>query len=411
MGSPVYPISPSFGGGSGTYDHSQLTNRDAADQHPVTSITGAASKTESDLTLYVYEDATGTGDGSSKANGFTNLQDAIDAIPDVAQNVTVIVSKGSTNYLGDTTTIQKASVKSLTIRGEFYAYGACGANDVAGKVVNASADFSHFEVGDRVVCTKYSGTVGSSSINDYFYATVTEVGSGYVQTSEETKVPTTGWRFLITQTVFDTSGSTPIVDYTGSSSVNVTGLCISGGSAFGVLLAYTYAVISRCIFTGTKGCVVQSGVVDLRESGIVNIPTNGTALYGGSGGFVRGQNLVFACAAGASGCNGISLQNVGSASVSYAGFFGFAYASFSNTVSPVLLSKSYIDSTCTVGVLGSLATLSNVTNTAVTPISFQLSGVNAKYWGGLDLPDTTGMGGKYLRLKSDATGFEFVDLP
>jgi len=28
-----------------------------------------ASKTESDLTLYVYEDATGTGDGSSKANG------------------------------------------------------------------------------------------------------------------------------------------------------------------------------------------------------------------------------------------------------------------------------------------------------------------------------------------------------
>lgn len=411
MGSPVYPISPSFGGGSGTSDHSQLTNRSAADQHPVTSITGATSKTEADLTLYVYEDATGTGDGSSKANGFTSLQAAIDAIPDVSQNVTIIVSKGSTNYLGDTTTIQKASVKTLTIRGEFYSYGACGANAVAGKVVSSALNVSNFEVGDRVVCTKYSGTVGSSSIDDYFYATVTEVGSGYVQTSEATKVPTTGWRFLITQTVFDASGSTPIVDYTGSSSVSVTGLCISGGSAFGLQAAYTYAVISRCIFTGTKGCLVQSGVVDIRESGIVNLPNAGSALYGGSGGFVRGQNVVFACAAGASECNGINLQNVGSASVSYAGFFGFAYASISNAVSPVQLSKSYIDSTCTVGLLGSLSTLVNITNNATTPISFQLSGVNAKYWGGFDLPNTTGMGGKYLRLKSDATGFEFVDLP
>ena len=149
-----------------------------------------ASRTASDLTLYVYEDATGDGDGSSKANGFTSLQAAIDAIPDVAQNVTVIVSKGSTNYLGDTTTIHKASVKSLTIQGEFYAYEACDANAVAGKVVDADADFSDFEVGDRVVCTKYSGTVGSSSIEDYFYATITEVAEGYIQTSEETKVPT-----------------------------------------------------------------------------------------------------------------------------------------------------------------------------------------------------------------------------
>lgn len=407
MGSPVYPI----GGGSGTSDHSLLTNRDAADQHPVTSITGATSKTESDLTLYVYEDATGTGDGSSKANGFTSLQAAIDAIPDVSQNVTIIVSKGSTNYLGDTTTIQKASVKSLTIRGEFYAYEVCDSNAVAGKIVDASADFSHFEVGDRVVCTKYSGTVGASRIEDYFYATIAEVGSGYVQTSEETKIPTTGWKYLINQTVFDASGSTPRVDYTGSSSVSVTGLCISGGSAYGLQAAYTYAVTSRCIFTGTNGCLVQSGVVDIRESGIVNIPNAGSALYGGSGGFVRGQNVVFACAAGASGCNGINLQNVGSASVSYAGFFGFAYASISNAVSPVQLSNSYIDSTCTVGALGNLSTLANVTNTAITPISFKPYGVNAKYWGGFDLPDTTGMGGKYLRLKSDATGFEFVDLP
>ena len=82
---------------------------------------GKASRTAIDLTLYVYEDATGTGDGSSKANGFTSLQAAIDAIPDVAQNVTIIVCKGSTNYLGQTTRIQKASVKSLTIQGEFYA--------------------------------------------------------------------------------------------------------------------------------------------------------------------------------------------------------------------------------------------------------------------------------------------------
>ena len=216
-----------------------------------------ASKGLSDLTLYVNEDATGTGDGSSKANGFTSLQDAIDAIPDVAQNVTIIVCKGSTNYLGQTTTIQKASVKSLTIQGEFYAYEACDANAVAGKVVDADADFSDFAVGDRVVCTHYSGTVGSSSIDDYFYATITEVGEGYIQTSEGTKVPTTGWRYLINQTVFDgnngstnciTVSSTPIIIF-GVSHSNSSGRFVSSGDAVAATLAYV-------IVSDTRGAIV-----------------------------------------------------------------------------------------------------------------------------------------------------------
>ena len=97
------------------WDDTKVDNTDilhAADYNEIVSqVKSRATRTDSDLTLYVYEDATGDADGSSKANGFTTLQAAIDAIPDVAQNVTVIVSKGSTNYLGQTTTIQKASVK------------------------------------------------------------------------------------------------------------------------------------------------------------------------------------------------------------------------------------------------------------------------------------------------------------
>ena len=149
MGSPIFPPTPS-GGGGGSSNWGSITGS-LSDQTDLGNVLdGKATRTDSDLTLYVYEDATGTGDGSSKANGFTTLQAAIDAIPDVAQNVTIIVSKGSTNYLGQTTTIQNASVKSLTIRGEFYAYEACDTNAVAGKIVDASADFSNFEVRARI---------------------------------------------------------------------------------------------------------------------------------------------------------------------------------------------------------------------------------------------------------------------
>lgn len=411
MGSPVYPI----GGGSGTSDHSQLTNRSAADQHPVTSITGATSKTESDLTLYVYEDATGTGDGSSKANGFTTLQAAIDAIPDVSQNVTIIVSKGSTNYLGDTTTIQKASVKSLTIRGEFYAYEVCDSNAVAGKVVDASADFSHFEVGDRVVCTKYSGTVGSSGIEDYFYATVTEAGSGYVQTSEATKVPTTGWKYLINQTVFDLTGESGKRAVSNYNNQTFIGICIENvtGSGSYAIANYDILVVLSCILNANRTSIFTRGSTTIfTKSAIVNSGNDSALTVTSNGGNIQSDNCVFGGGTFASSVGFSQSNALGYILSKYCGFFKLLRAVSTDTATSNAVAIScYIASNCTCGAYGYNITLINCTNNATTPISFQLSGVNAKYWGRFDLPDTTGMGGKYLRLKSDATGFEFVDLP
>ena len=333
-----------------------------------------ASKTESDLTLYVYEDATGDADGSSKANGFTTLQAAIDAIPDVAQNVTIIVCKGSTNYLGQTTTIQKASVKSLTIQGEFYAYDACDANAVAGKIVDASADFSDFEVGDRVVCTKYSWTVGASSIEDYFYATITEVGEGYIQTSEETKVPTTGWKYLINQTVFD--GDSYTTSITGSL-ISANGICFTKfNKCFGAGLNGKI-VVNSCICYDNRSAITSYTLskIYLLQSAVISIPSGYYGMYADYGPSVYAKNAVFAGSSASSNL-GIKLRyGINTAYSLYCGFFNLdkCVALFESTAN-IQLTSCYIDSTCTYGAYGYNITLSNCTNNATTPVYNLTSG-------------------------------------
>jgi len=376
---------------------------------------GKATRTDSDLTLYVYEDATGTGDGSSKANGFTTLQAAIDAIPDVAQNVTIIVCKGSTNYLGQTTTIQKASVKSLTIQGEFYAYEACDSNAVAGKVVDANADFSNFAVGDRVVCTKYSGTVGASAIEDYFYATITEVGSGYVQTSEGTKVPTTGWRYLINQTVFDG-------DNVASNTLNALYMnrIITRGICFINVATNVNAVYSVCVSAYTADqCIFDTcyrgiygaaqGLVWVNYSALLNVSIGLQCEYNSQ---ISGtSNLLVSKTSGTTyafyeGING------GPSECRYCGIFGFTYAMDrhmnSNSGQSALIG-AYIDSECDYGAYGYNITLANCTNNAATPVTNLTSGGSIEKWNGQALPsidDATG--GQVLALKSDKSSFEFA---
>lgn len=331
-----------------------------------------ASKTESDLTLYVYEDATGTGDGSSKDNGFTTLQAAIDAIPDVAQNVTIIVCKGSTNYLGQTTTIQKASVKSLTIQGEFYAYEACDANAVAGKVVDADADFSNFAVGDRVVCTHYSGTVGSSSIDDYFYATITEVGEGYVHTSEETKVPTTGWRYLINQTVFDGNDGWDIVIHilTPDLLIQTLGLSIINANARAIA---GKPYVNRCIIYDTYGISANPEQGLIYDSAVF-VPSGctGGAIVLGPGALSVSRS-VFAAISGT--VTGIAAYDSGRSYCHYSGFFGL-YRSLDSRLSNcnIYCATCYIDSSCTYGAYGYNITLVNCTNNAATPVYNLTSG-------------------------------------
>ena len=372
---------------------------------------GKATRTDSDLTLYVYEDATGTGDGSSKANGFTTLQAAIDAIPDVAQKVTVIVCKGSTNYLGQTTTIQKASVKSLVIQGEFYAYEACDANAVAGKVVDASADFSNFEVGDRVVCTKYSGTVGASSIEDYFYATITEVGEGYIQTSEETKVPTTGWKYLINQTVFDGNNG-----WTGLFFAAVAGGVLGIGfpnHVNGINCGSSSNVtINSCIFDASVPSVVsyQDCKAYLRNSAVINIPSAMSGVYVDSGAYLLIKNTVFG-AASLTTTTGIRLgPGCIGGNIEYCGFYGFNRGiNNQNPVCNVSIVYAYFDSVCNTGAYGYNITLSNCTNNAATPVYNLTSGGSIEEWDGQALPsidDATG--GQVLALKSDKSALEFA---
>ena len=381
----------------------------AADYNEIVSqVKSRATKTDSDLTLYVYEDATGDGDGSSKANGFTSLQAAIDAIPDVAQNVTIIVSKGSTNYIGDTTTIQKASVKSLTIRGEFYAYDACDANAVAGKIVDASADFSDFAVGDRVVCTKYSGAVGASAITDYFYATITEVGSGYVQTSEETKVPTTGWRYLINQTVFDgDNGITRIVRFSYPVICSIRGIEFYN-IAYGIQIYYKsdvsvfYSIFKEC----TTGIYIGDGnpTARLYNSAILSDVAGSYGIICDlMAGACQIQNtLISVVYAG--------LFGAFSRSVSYCGIFKSTYG-VSNLYNIIgtKLTSSYIASTCTNGAYGYNITLVSCTNNAATPVYNLTSGGSIEEWDGQALPsidDATG--GQVLALKSDKSALEFA---
>jgi len=368
-----------------------------------------ASKTESDLTLYVYEDATGDADGSSKANGFTTLQAAIDAIPDVAQNVTIIVCKGSTNYLGQTTTIQKASVKSLTIQGEFYAYDACDANAVAGKIVDASADFSDFEVGDRVVCTKYSWTVGASSIEDYFYATITEVGEGYIQTSEETKVPTTGWKYLINQTVFD--GDSYTTSITGSL-ISANGICFTKfNKCFGAGLNGKMCA-DKCICYDNRSAITSYTLskIYLLQSAVISIPSGYYGMYADYGPSVYAKNAVFAGSSASSNL-GIKLRyGINTAYSLYCGFFNLdkCVALFESTAN-IQLTSCYIDSTCTYGAYGYNITLSNCTNNATTPVYNLTSGGSIEEWDGQALPsidDATG--GQVLALKSDKSALEFA---
>ena len=375
---------------------------------------GKATRTDSDLTLYVYEDATGTGDGSSKANGFTTLQAAIDAIPDVAQNVTIIVSKGSTNYLGDTTTIHKASVKSLTIQGEFYAYEACDANAVAGKVVDADADFSNFAVGDRVVCTHYSGTVGSSSIDDYFYATITEVGSGYVQTSEGTKVPTTGWRYLINQTVFDLTGETGKKVISNYNSLILTGICIEKCIGWNSYAIANYGELSTllCILNANyvAVCTYNSKNTTLSNAAIVNAVNNSALTVTANYGNLYSTNCVFGGGTFASSVGFSQANTAGNALSRYCGFFKLLRAvSTEHAQSKNTALSCYIASNCTYGAYGYNITLVNCTNNAATPVYNLTSGGSIEKWDGQALPsidDATG--GQVLALKSDKSGLEFA---
>lgn len=86
---------------------------------------------------------------------------------------------------------------TLTIAAEYYWYGDCDAQANAGEILDATADFTNVEVGDRVYVTDYNGANGR--MQDYEIGTVddvSQVGSDIVRTTL-TKTPTTNWKYYI----------------------------------------------------------------------------------------------------------------------------------------------------------------------------------------------------------------------
>lgn len=380
-----------------------------------TLLDGKATKTDSDITLYVYEDATGTGDGSTKANGFTSLQAAIDSVPDVAQTVTIIVCKGSTNYLGDTTVIQKASIKSLTIQGEYYTNESCDSNAVAGKIVDASADFSNFATGDRVVLSHYSGTVGSSSIDDYLYTTIASVDSStQITLASSSKTPTTGWKYLINQTVFDGNNTSGILLYAQNGYTSLTGICITNCAGYATVNT-TPLIITSSVIHDVSYAASATNYLHIDGCGIVNSRTNRLTVSN-TRAFGRVINTVISAASAGTSSKAIIAggdiyyPNGGTFSISYIGIFSYVTA-LSSRLATCSISANYvyIANTCTYGTYGYNVTLFSCSNNAITPVTNLTSGGSIDQWDGFDLPSVANaFPTQVLRLNSDKSALEFA---
>lgn len=94
---------------------------------------------------------------------------------------------------------------SLTIRAEYYWYGDCDTQANAGEILDATADFTGVEVGDRVFVIDLNGANGRNQ--DYEVGTVddiSQIGSDIVRTTL-TKTPTANWKYTIAKT--EISGS------------------------------------------------------------------------------------------------------------------------------------------------------------------------------------------------------------
>lgn len=97
------------GGGGGTSDHSQLSNRDAADQHPVSAITGlqtALNGKQDTLTagsgISIVNNiisATGGGGGGVSSGLITDMQEILRSVAYYSADVSSLIA-GLSQYVG-----------------------------------------------------------------------------------------------------------------------------------------------------------------------------------------------------------------------------------------------------------------------------------------------------------------------
>ncbi len=357
------------------------------------------SKTVGNYTLYIWEDAMGLGDGSTKANAFITIQDALDSCTDIIQGIiTLIVCKGSTDYAGQQILIQKIVQRvdsqisgRIIIRGEYSWNATCDANTTPGKIIDASADFSDVEIGDRIYCKKLEDLY----VKDFCYGTVTEFGTGYVQTSETTKIPTTGWTYDIIKTVLDATGvhDADFISVLDNCWVRWSGLAFVGGNyADNVysLINNDYNAISwfwNCFFecSGSINGIIQgtSGYIDMFYCAAVSTGAHQSSFY--SNDYIVARQSCF--------------RNV--VITPYGGGGGaFWYCYFDNTsisynyaiqtswgVTSVDLTGCYITENVGIGIVGHSVNWDEGTiNNAIIPYDLDVETRSVEWWNGYEMP-------------------------
>lgn len=153
---------------------------------------------------------------------------------------------------------------SLTIRAEHYWYAACDAQANAGEILDASADFSNVEVGDRVMVLDVNGAGGAGQ--DYEYGTVDDISqvASHIVRTTLTKTPTTNWKYVITKT--EISGSDDGLEAGTARDAIIENKMLHYVTINGFLL--TFSDLYALEFEGSKLNAVNGCIFDACDYGI-----------------------------------------------------------------------------------------------------------------------------------------------
>jgi len=439
-GETTAPISSNW-----AFDH----NAAATGVHGVGTGT-IASVSTADKIIYVWGEAVGDDDGTSKANGFTTIQAAVDSMEDIilhaytikvcngtkktgaadgdvanhlqddtsSQFVAGDVGKGVFNvtdgtwgvitayndagdvtlaadtfpdgnedyvieatpyretvYLNSNPTVNPAHaiLGSLVIEAEYYWYGDCEANAVAGKIVDTGL-LANVEIGDRVFIEDFNGANGRAQ--DYEIGTVDDIAGlpDNVGTTL-TKTPTTGWRYTIAKS--EISGSDNGTDAgtarnacfsaTSINNVRINGLRVtfSDGYCLNISSCRNWRLYG-CIFENCDGGLLAS-VTSLLYTYYCYIGVGSTGTIVSSSGSYADSRYGVMNGTG----NGFYVYRFAGGLVSYSYIDDFSAAIVSEEMSWAYISRSTVENSVTKGLYAtynSAIETAYLTNNAITPV-------------------------------------------
>lgn len=163
-------------------------------------------------TISVDKEATGAADGTSWADAFTTIQDAVNSMEDIITHAYAIRVRAratpyrETVYLNSSpaTNPAKLIVGSLAIRGEYYWHGDCEANVGGAGEITDTAAFADVLVGDKVLVMDMNGANGRCQ--NYEICTVDSIANIPNRIGTDGALtPTTNWDYMIVRT--EVSGS------------------------------------------------------------------------------------------------------------------------------------------------------------------------------------------------------------